>query len=167
MGLAARARGDLQAAVGDFERALAEKPPAPGALRELAAIRLSRGEFEAARSLLETYLREAGPDPETLATLAVVQTNLGEAAAAVRSIEQARSMVPEAWRRAELEAQIHARSRDASATVAALKPLESEGRLDRSALRADPAYLPIATDPVWVSFLSERPAVAATPGRTP
>ena len=167
MGLSARARGELQEAVGDFERALAEKPPAPGALRELAAIRLSRGEFEAARSLLETYLREAGPDPETLATLAVVQTNLGDAAAAVRSIQQARSMVPEAWRRAELEAQIHARSRDASAAVAALEPLEFEGRLDRSALRADPAYLPIATDPVWVSFLKEKPAVTAAPGQTP
>ena len=171
MGLNARARGDLDEAVGDFERALAEKPPAPGALRELAAIRLSRGEFEAARSLLETYRSEAGPDPESLATLAVVLTNLGDSAAAVRSIELARSMVPEAWRRAELEAQIHARSRNASATVAALKPLESEGRLDRSALRADPAYLPIATDPLWVAFLSERPpvpaAATATPSRTP
>ena len=167
MGLSARARGEFQEAVGDFERALAQKPPAPGALRELAAIRLSGGEFEAARSLLLTYLRHAGPDPETLATLAVVHTNLGDAAAAVRSIQQARSMVPEAWRRAELEAQIHARSRDASATVAALQPLEAEGRLDRSALRADPAYLTIATDPVWVSFLSERPAVAATPSPTP
>ena len=167
MGLNARARGDLEEAVRDFERALGEKPSAPGALRELAAIRLSRGEFAAARSLLETYLREAGPDPDTLATLAVVLTNLGDAGAAVRSIEHARSMVPEAWRRAELEAQIHARSRDASATVAALKPLESEGRLDRSALRSDPAYLPIATDPVWVSFLSERPAVTATPRPVP
>ena len=167
MGVNARARGDLEEAVEDFERALAEKPPAPGTLRELAVIRLSRGEFAAARSLLEIYLREAGPDPESLATLAVVLTNLGDAPAAVRSIEQARSMVPEAWRRAELEAQIHARSRDASATVAALQPLESQGRLDRSALRADPAYLPIATDPVWVSFLSERPAVPATPGPTP
>jgi Flp pilus assembly protein TadD len=158
MGLNARARGDLDEAVAEFQRALAEKPPAPGALRELAAIRMSRGEFETARSLLEAYLREAGPDPETFATLAVVQTNLGDTAAAVRTIESARSMVPDAWRRAELEAQIHARSGDATAAVAALKPLEAEGRLDRSALRADPAYLPIATDPVWVSFLSERRA---------
>lgn len=157
MGLNARARGDLEEAVVDFERALAEKPPAPGALRELASIRLSRGEFETARSLLEAYLREAGPDPETFATLAVVQTNLGDTPAALRTIQEARSMVPDAWRRAELEAQIHARSGDAAATVAALKPLEPEGRLDRSALRADPAYLPIATDPVWVSFLGERP----------
>jgi hypothetical protein len=28
--------------------------------------------------------------------------------------------------------------------------------VDRSVLRADPAYLPIATDPAWVSFINEK-----------
>ncbi|MEX0879854.1 MAG: tetratricopeptide repeat protein [Thermoanaerobaculia bacterium] len=167
MGLQARARGDAEKALADFERARAEKPSAPGALRELAAIRLSRGELGEARSLLEAYRAEAGPDPETLATLAVVLTNLGDTAAAVRTIEKARSMVPDVWRRAELEAQIHGRSGNASATVAALEPLESEGRLDRSALRADPAYLPIATDPVWVAFLAEPSSASTRPPTRP
>jgi hypothetical protein len=40
--------------------------------------------------------------------------------------------------------------------VAALRPLALAGRLDREALRSDPAYLPIATDPAWVRFLSEK-----------
>jgi hypothetical protein len=40
--------------------------------------------------------------------------------------------------------------------VAALRPLESEGKLDRAVLRADPSYLSIATDPAWVGFLAEQ-----------
>jgi tetratricopeptide (TPR) repeat protein len=155
MGLAARAGGDPFAARGDFERALAEDPPAPGAAKELAGMALAEGRTAEARQLLERYLREAGPDPETLATLAVVQANAGEGDAAVRTIREARALLPEGWRRAELEAQIYARAGDASATVAALRPLQAEGRLDRDALRADPAYVPIAADPVWVGFLAE------------
>ena len=158
MGLAARAGGDPFAARGDFERALAENPPAPGAAKELAGISLAEGRTADARLLLERYLREAGPDPETLATLAVVQANAGEGDAAVRTIREARALLPEGWRRAELEAQIYARAGDASATVAALRPLQAEGRLDREALRADPAYVPIALDPVWVGFLGEEVA---------
>ena len=103
---------------------------------------LAEGRNAEARPLLERYLREAGPDPETLATLAVVQANAGEGEAAVRTIREARSLLPEGWRRAELEAQIYARAGDAAATVAALRPLQAEGRLDREALRADPAYVP-------------------------
>ncbi len=109
-----------------------------------------------ARALLERYIREAGPDPETLATLAVVQANAGDGEGAARTIREARALLPEGWRRAELEAQIYARAGDAAATVAALRPLQAEGRLDRGALRADPAYVPIATDPAWVAFLAER-----------
>ena len=59
-------------------------------------------------------------------------------------------------RGAELEAQVRARAGDAGGAIAALRPLAQEGRLDRSVLRADPAYLPIATDPAWVIFLNER-----------
>jgi len=91
MGLAARAGGDPFAARGDFERALAENPPAPGAAKELAGISLAEGRTADARLLLERYLREAGPDPETLATLAVVQANAGEGDAAVRTIREASS----------------------------------------------------------------------------
>ena len=116
-----------------------------------------RGAMPRRAPLLERYLREAGPDPETLATLAVVQANAGEGEAAVRTIREARALLPEGWRRAELEAQIYARAGDAAATVAALRPLQAEGRLDREALRADPAYVPIAVDPVWVGFLAEEP----------
>jgi tetratricopeptide (TPR) repeat protein len=155
MGLAARAGGDLPAAQGDFERALAEARPAPGAGKELAGLALAEGRGVDARRLLERYVRDAGPDPETLTTLAVVQANSGDGEAAVRTIREARSLLPEGWRRAELEAQIYARAGDAAATVAALRALQGEGRLDREALRADPAYVPIAMDPVWVGFLAE------------
>lgn len=155
MGLSARARGATAEAVGEFQRALAEKPPAPGAARELATLALAEARNADARTLLERYLREAGPDPDTLATLAVVETNLGDTAAAVATIQAARGLVGEDWRKAELEARIYALAGNATAAVAALRPLEAQGKLDRFALRAEPAYLPIATDPVWVGFLNE------------
>ena len=155
MGLAARAGGDPMAARNDFEKALAENPPAPGAAKELAAMALAEGRGGDALLLLERYIREAGADPESLATLAVVQSNAGNGEAAVRTIREARSLLPEGWRRAELEAQIYARAGDAASTVAALRSLQADGRLDRDALRSDPAFVPIATDPAWVAFLSE------------
>jgi Tfp pilus assembly protein PilF len=155
MGLSARSRGAPLEATGDFERALAATPPAPGAARELAAMALAEGRNADARSLLQRYLRDAGPDPETLATLAVVETNLGDAAAAVETIRAARALVGEQWRKTELEARIYARAGNAGAAVAALRSLGPEAALDRSVLRAEPAYLPIATDPVWVTYLNE------------
>jgi Flp pilus assembly protein TadD len=116
---------------------------------------LAEGRGGDALPLLERYLLEAGPDPETLATLAVVQANLGRTEAAARTIGEARELLPEGWRRAELEASIYARAGDAAAAVGALRLLQAQGRLDREALRADPAFVPIATDPVWVAFLAE------------
>jgi tetratricopeptide (TPR) repeat protein len=157
MGLAARAGGEAGAARADFERALAESPPAPGAAKELAALSLAEGRRADARALFERYVREAGPDPETLATLAVIEANAGDTEAAVRAIREARSLLPEQWRRAELEAQIYARAGNAAAAIAALRALEADGKLDRPALRAHPAYVPIATDPAWVAFLAEEP----------
>jgi Flp pilus assembly protein TadD len=157
MGLAARAGGDPFTARNDFEKALSENPPAPGAAKELAAMALAEGRTAEALPLLERYIREAGADPENLATLAVVQANVGNGQAAVEAIREARALLPEGWRRAELEAQIYARAGDAASTVAALRALQTEGRLDREALRADPAYVPIATDPAWVAFLGEQP----------
>jgi tetratricopeptide (TPR) repeat protein len=158
MGLSARSRGDLAQARSDFERALSERPPAPGAGRELALMAAAGRREDEARRLLETYLRETGPDPESLATLAVIDANAGDSEGAVRAIEEARSLLGEAWKGAELEAQVYARSGDAARAVAALRPLEAQGRLDRSTLRADPAYLKIATEPDWVRFLAETPS---------
>jgi tetratricopeptide (TPR) repeat protein len=156
MGLAARARGAASEAAQYFERALAEVPPAPGAGRELATAALTDGRLAEARTLLQRYLREAGPDPDSLATLAVVETGLGDTTAAVTTMQTARALVGETWKKAELEARIYARSGNAAAAVAALRPLESEGKLDRAVLRADPSYLSIATDPAWVGFLAEQ-----------
>jgi len=155
MGLAARGLGATAEAASDFERALAEKPPAPGASRELGMMALADGRNAEARALLQSYLRDAGPDVETLAALAVAQTNLGEHDAAVATIAAARGLVGEDWRKAELEARIDARAGNAAATVTALRPLVADRKLDRFTLRADPAYLPIAADPAWVSFLNE------------
>ncbi len=70
-------------------------------------------------------------------------------------MEAARALVGEGWRKAELEARIYARSGNAARAVASLRQLEPDGKLDRAVLRAEPAYLPIATDPVWVAFLAE------------
>jgi uncharacterized protein HemY len=85
----------------------------------------------------------------------VAASNAGDSAAAAQAIQAARSLVPEGWKATELEAQVYARSGNAAAAIAALRTLEPEGRLDRLALRADPDYLPIATDPGWIAFLAE------------
>ena len=116
---------------------------------------LAEGRNADAVERLQGYLREAGPDPESLAALAVAEINLGHPDAAVSAIAAARALVGDDWRKSELEAQIYARAGNAAAAVAALRPLDGPGRLDRSLLRAEPPYLPIATDPVWVSFLNE------------
>jgi len=126
---------------------------------------LAEGRYEEARRLLEAYVAAAGPDPDTLSALAVTQANQGDADAAARTIASARALIPEDTRRAELEAQVYARAGKAASAVAALRPLEARGRLDRFALRADPAYLPIATDPVWVAFLGESPSTPRPPVR--
>jgi Tfp pilus assembly protein PilF len=155
MGLAARSRGATTEATADFERALAEAPPSPGAGRELGLLALSDGRSADARALLQRYVQETGPDPDALSALAVAQTNLGDTAAAAQTISSARALVGEDWRKAELEARIFARAGNAAATVAALRALEPQGRLDRAVLRAEPAYLPIATEPAWIGFLNE------------
>ena len=124
---------------------------------------LAEGRYADARARLANYLEATGPDPDTLASLAVIETNLGNSAAAVAALNSARALVGDSSRRAELEAQIYARAGDAVATVAALRPLEAQGRLDRYALRADPAFVRIATEPAWVAFLSEAPSVVPTP----
>ena len=155
-GLAARQRGDIAAARNFFHSALAAPAPAPGAARELAALAAEQGRLPEAEGQIAGYLTAAGPDPESLALEAVVKTELGKAAEALQAIAEARRLAGAGTRGAELEAQIRARAGDAAGAVAALRPLMREGPLDRSALRADPAYLPIATDPAWVSFLNEK-----------
>ena len=155
-GLAARQRGEIAAARVFFDSALAAPSPAPGAARELAALAAEQGRLPEAERQIAGYLAATGPDPEALSLEAVIKTDLGKTAEALQAITEARRLVGTATRGAELEAQIRARARDAGGAVAALRPLTREGRLDRSALRADPAYLPIATDPVWVGFLNEK-----------
>lgn len=164
MGLSARGGGDTAQAQRDFAQALLDVPPAPGAGKELGLIALAEGRNEEARAYLLHYVEATGPDPDALANLAVADTNLGDSAAAVAAVDLARSMVGESWRRAELEAQIYARAGNAPAAVAALRTLEPQGRLDRYALRSDPSYLTIATDPAWVGFLDE---TQASPEATP
>jgi hypothetical protein len=162
-GQLARQQGDLDAARSDFLRALGGVEPAPGAARELALLALSGGDSAAAKKYLTQYLEAAGPDPESLQLAAVVDTNLGETAAALDAVRDARRLVGDQWKSAELEARVHARAADAAGAVEALRPLAREGIVDRSTLRADPAYLPIATAPVWVAFLNERAAPLPTP----
>ena len=157
LGLLARQRGDSIRARADFERALTDHSPAPGAAKELASLDAAEQKYELAHKELERYIALTGPDPEALTLLAVLRANLGMAEAGVDAVRQARGLVGEGWRGAELEAQVRARAGDAAGAVAALRRLEPEGRLDRSVLRANPAYLLIATDPTWVAFINEKP----------
>ena len=86
----------------------------------------------------------------------MAEANLGEGGKAVESVEGARALLPERWRALGLQAQVYARAGDAAKAIETLRELEREGPLDREALRSDPLYLPIATDPLWVAFLGER-----------
>lgn len=169
LGLAARQNGETDLARTELERALAETPPAPGARRELAEIDVPAGRYEAAEERLTRYLVDTGPDPESLSLLSVIQTNLGKNAEAVESLNRARALVGEGWKGEAMDARVRARAGDAEGCVAALKELERRGlaTLDRSALRSDPAYLPIATDPAWVAFLNERLPPARKPAAAP
>ncbi|HYK41261.1 MAG TPA: hypothetical protein VE007_02655 [Thermoanaerobaculia bacterium] len=163
IGLEARQHGDLERARSEFERSLGETQPAPGAGRELAFLDAAAGRFAEAEPLLVRYIAAAGPDPESLSLLSVAQTNLGKSAEAVASISRARELVGDAWRSDEIEARVRARAGDAPGCVAALRAMEGRGtRVDRSVLRADPAYLPIATDPAWVAFLNEKSSVVGS-----
>lgn len=164
-GLLARQIGDPAAARTDFLHALDGSEPAPGAARELALLALSAGDNGEAKRYLTHYLESGGPDPESLQLAAVVLTNLGETAGALKAVADARSLVGDQWKGAELEAQVHARAADAAGAVEALRPLAREGIVDRAALRADPAYLPIATAPLWVAFLNEKAAPLPVPTR--
>ena len=155
-GLAARQRGDVASARAFYESALVANPPAPGAGKELAALDTGEGRLPEAERQIARYLAATGPDPEALALAAVIATDLGKTTEAVAAIGQARRLSADGARGAELEAQILARAGDASGTVALLRPLARAGGLDRAALRADPAYLTIATDPAWVAFINEK-----------
>jgi tetratricopeptide (TPR) repeat protein len=162
MARVARDRGFPEEALGLFEQALAQPDPAPGAARELAAYRLGERRDREARALLERYISGAGPDPETLWLLAVAESNLGNHPAGLEAVRAARAMLGDTADGAELEARVRARAADARGAVEALRRMEPARRLDRSALRADPAYLAIATDPVWIAFLAEK-LVLVTP----
>lgn len=159
-GLAARQRGDLESARAFFQGALAASPPAPGAAKELAALDAGQGRLPEAERQITRYLAAAGPDPDALALAAVIATDVGKTAEAVASIGQARRLRGNgAGAGVELEAQIRARAGDAAGAVALLRPLANEGRLERKRLRADPAYLTIATDPAWVAFINEKKSI--------
>jgi tetratricopeptide (TPR) repeat protein len=154
-GLAARQRGDVASARAFFESALAANPASPGAGKELATLDAAEGRLPEAERRIAGYLAAAGPDPEALTLAAVIATDLGKTAEAVLSIGEARRLSGNGSRGAELEAQIRARAGDAGGAVALLRPLAREGHVDRAVLRADPAYLTIATDPSWVAFINE------------
>jgi hypothetical protein len=166
-GLAARERGDSESARRLLEAALSAPEPAPGAARELALLDLSEGKSAGARTQIERYLKDTGPDPDSLSILAVADTNLGQPRKALDAVREAQELLGGGTRAAVLEARVRARAHDAAGAVEALRRQEPEGELDREALRADPAYLPIATEPAWVAFVNEVPAAPASPRTTP
>ena len=160
MGLAARARGDAGARPrSDFERALARSAAGAGR-RQGARARsaLADGPHWPRRApCSQRYLRRgrARPRHARHARRRRDQPRRHRRPPSRRS-QAARALVGESWQKAELEA---AASTPARATR---RPpwrrcarSKAEGRLDRAVLRADPAYLPIATDPAWVAFLAE------------
>lgn len=157
LGLALKAAGRTGEAKTAFLRALSRSPAAPGAAKELGLLALAEGDSMQARDRLRSYLDDAGPDPDALSALAVAEANVGESGKAVESLEGARALLADQWKALGLQAHVYARAGDAARTVETLRTLEREGPLDRESLRSDPVYLPIATDPVWVAFLAERP----------
>jgi hypothetical protein len=156
MGLAARRRGDRERARQDFTKAIEEREPAPGAARELASLDAEAGHYEEAERNLARCLVLSGPDPELLSLAAVLQTNLGKTSDSLHSLQQARALLGDAWRAAELEAKVRARAGDAAGAVAVLRSLDAQGLTNRAELRTNPSYLTIANDPVWVAFINER-----------
>jgi len=156
-GVALRSAGRTDEAKEAFRRALSRSPSVPGAAKELGLLALAEGDSAEARRHLRSYLEAAGPDPDTLSALAVAEANLGAGGKAVESVEAARALQPERREALGLQAQVYARAGNAAKTVETLREIERGNPLDRETLRADPVYLPIATDPVWVSFLAERP----------
>lgn len=157
IGLTLKAAGRTEEAKDAFLRATSRTPAAPGAGKELGLLALAAGHADEARDRLRAYVAAAGPDPDALSALAVAESNLGDRGSAVESVEGARSLLADRWKALGLQAQVYARAGDAARTVETLRELEREGPLDREALRSDPVYLPIATDPAWVAFLAERP----------
>jgi tetratricopeptide (TPR) repeat protein len=164
LGVALRAAGRSAEAKVEFARALAQSPPAPGASKELGLIALQEGRSAEARDHLRRYLEVAGPDPDALSALAVASANLGEKTESVNSVEEARTLLADRWTGVRLQSQVYARAGDARRVIETLRALEISGSLDREKIRADPAYLPIATDPAWIAFLAETPPPRSTPG---
>jgi tetratricopeptide (TPR) repeat protein len=167
LGLALKVAGRVADAKAAFGRARLHSPSAPGATKELGLIALSEGNSAEARDRLRQYLDEAGPDPDALTALAVAEANLGEKGNAVASVEQARLLLADRWRGLRLQSAVYARAGDAKKTIATLRALEVDGAVDRETLRADPAYLPIATDPAWIGFLAETPTPKKSPSTPP
>lgn len=157
IGLALRAAGRIDEAKAAFLLSLSRPEAAPGAAKELGLLALAEGDSAEARDRLRSYLNATGPDPDTLSALAIAEANLGESGKAVESVEGARALLADRWEALGLQSQVYARAGDAARTVETLRELERADPLDREALRSDPLYLPIATDPVWVAFLGEKP----------
>lgn len=163
IGLALKAAGRTEEARAAFREALSGPAPAPGAGKELGLFALAEGNSAEARDRLSRYVQAAGPDPDSLSALAVAEANVGESGSAVKSVEEARTLMEGRWKGVGLQARLYAKAGDARRTVEALRALAAEGGIDRESLRSDPAYLPIAADPVWVAFLSETPSPSSTP----
>lgn len=157
IGLALKSAGRTSEARAAFQGALSGPKPAPGAGKELGLLALAEGNSAQARDLLSRYVAAVGPDPDSLSALAVAEANVGESGSALKSVEAARALMADRWRGVGLQARLYAKAGDARRTVEALRALEAEGKLDRESLRSDPAYVTIATDPLWVAFLNEKP----------
>jgi tetratricopeptide (TPR) repeat protein len=156
-GLALKAAGRTAEARAAFERALTPPDPAPGAAKELGLLALAEGNSSEARDRLAGYVAAVGPDPDSLSALAVAEANLGASRSALNSIDEARALTGDSWNGVALQARLYAKAGDARRTVEALRALDAGRKIDRESLRSDPAFLGIATDPIWIAFLNETP----------
>jgi hypothetical protein len=149
-GLAARQRGDA-ASARLSSRALsprARRRPEPARRSPRSTPRRDACRMRSGRSPVTSPLRARIPRPRRSRPSS--PRNLGKTAEAVASIGQARRLSADGSRGAELEAQI--RARPATPEAPSLSCARSPGP---RALRADPAYLTIATDPAWMAFINE------------
>jgi tetratricopeptide (TPR) repeat protein len=157
IGLALKAARRTPEARAAFQRALSAPDPAPGAGKELGLLALAEGDSSEARDRLAGYVAAVGPDPDSLSALAVAEANVGASGSALKSVDEARALTGDRWNGVALQARLYAKAGDARRTVEALRTLDAERKIDRESLRSDPAYLGIATDPIWIAFLSEPP----------
>lgn len=104
-GLCSRKRGEEEAALDYFERALELAPDHPQALYNAADIHFRRGDVARAKGLMLRYMKTANPTPEALWLGVRIERRLGDRTAEDSYAQMLRQRYPEAPETQLLEAE--------------------------------------------------------------